>query len=147
MHARIPPCLVVLTCLVAALPASAQLTVATDKPEYIPGELVQITIHNAGPGVAVFSSEPPLAIWHLATGECCHGCTGLPVITTLAAGASRTFAFDPLGCPIGDPFGLYEVVVAGASPDPDPVLTTTFTVLDIVGAERLAWGWLKGLYR
>lgn len=147
MTGRMLTSVTLLTCLAIALPASAQLTVATDKPEYLPGEIVHITIHNAGPSAAQFVSEPPLGIWHVATGECCFGCTGLPVVFDLAAGASLAFGYDPLQCPLDDRAGLYHISLAGSSPDPGSILSTTFTVLSTVDVERRSWGAWKSRFR
>lgn len=130
-----------------ALPASAQLTVSTDRPEYQPGEIVRITIHNGGPSVAHFVSEPPLTVVHVATDDCCYGCVGLPVLFDLAPGATISSMYDTASCGSGNLVGEYLVTLAGASGDPGSVLTATFLVLDAIQVEPVGWGAVKGRFR
>lgn len=134
-------------CLVVALPASAQLTVTTDRPEYLPGEIVLITIHNAGPSVAQFVSEPPLTVVQVATGECCFGCVGLPVVFDLAPGATILRTYDTASCGSGGLTGEYRLTLAGASGDPGSILTASFLVREAVEVEPAGWGTVKGRFR
>jgi hypothetical protein len=66
--------------ILVATTAVAQLTVATDAPQYSQGDIVTITVHNAGPSLALFASSPPCYIYRIGTSECVYGCVGLPIL-------------------------------------------------------------------
>lgn len=149
MRARFLHVLLAATWCAAALPASAQLTVATDHQEYHLSQIIHLTIHNAGPHVAWFASEPVFTVTRLSSGECFYGCVGLPVLSELAAGATWLLDFDTAQCWVPGPgvFGDYRIDLTGSSGDPGSVLATTFRIYDVVDVQSLAWGTLKGTYR
>lgn len=131
--------------LLIASVARAQLTVVTDKTQYSIGEVVHITIHNAGPGEATFFSDPAYSIWHSESGDCVDGCSGLPVVWTLPAGGTinvdRNTGAEP------DLVGHYEIGLAGSSPDPGSILGAEYVLLPPVSTTVAPWGTLKGWYR
>lgn len=138
--------LFVLLSLALCAPASfAQLTVVTNQASYTVGEVVQITIHNAGPSAATFTSYPSFSIWHTESGDCVYGCAGLPEIWTLPVGgtviASRGTDVEP------DQPGHYDISLAGTSIDPGSILSAEYELMMPVTAVTGTWGGIKGLYR
>jgi hypothetical protein len=125
--------------------ALAQLTVATDQAKYLVGDVVRITIHNAGPGVATFTSYPGYLIVHVESGLCVAGCVGLPVLWELPAGDLVKETHATGAGP--DPAGIYLVTLLGTSPDPGSVLKTSYVLNASVPARYTPWGSIKSLYR
>ena len=136
---------VLLSALLWAPAALAQLTVVTDHATYNVGDVVSFTIHNAGPGVATFVSDPPFSIWHVESGDCVDGCTGLPVVWTLPAGGTISGQRDTGTGP--DLAGHYEISLAGSSSDPGSILSAEYELTAPVAASTAAWGAIKGLFR
>lgn len=149
MKARILFAILLVSMLIAALPASAQLTVVANQSDYYLGEIVHLTIHNTGPHVAVFLSVPVFAVMRVSDGECVFGCVGLPVLTQMSVGETWHLDFDTSACSTPGPglFGMYRVDLMGSSSDPGSVLSTTFRLYDALDVQPLAWGTLKGTYR
>jgi hypothetical protein len=140
----------VLTALVvlcfAAASAYAQLTVVTDATQYSQGDVISITIHNAGPSPASFSSFPACFIYHLDTMECVYGCTGLPELWEMGVGETIAFSYDPSEDALPDPAGWYRIELAGASGDPGSILHCDYRMLEVVPNEDVTWGGVKTLY-
>jgi hypothetical protein len=136
---------VLLSALLWAPAALAQLTVVTDQATYQVGDVVSFTIHNAGPGAATFVSDPPFSIWHVESGDCVDGCMGLPVVWTLPVGGTISGQRDTGTGP--DLPGHYEISVAGSSGDPGSILSTEYEVTAAVAASTETWGAVKGLFR
>ncbi len=133
-------------CMTAAS-AVAQLSVVTDATQYSQGDIVPITIHNAGPNQASFNSFPACFIYHLGTMECVYGCVGLPEMWELNVGQTIAFAYDPAEDAIPDPIGWYRVELNGNSIDPGNILHCDYQMLEIVPYESGSWGAVKALYR
>ncbi|MBK7048412.1 MAG: hypothetical protein IPH48_18310 [bacterium] len=136
---------VLLSALLWAPAALAQLTVVTDQATYNVGDVVSFTIHNAGPGVATFVSDPPFSIWHVESGDCVDGCMGLPVVWTLPVGGTISGQRDTGTGP--DLAGHYEIALAGSSSDPGSILSAEYEVTAAVAASTETWGAVKGLFR
>ena len=134
-----------LPALLWAPAAFGQLTVVTDQANYTVGDMVQVTIHNAGPSVATFVSYPAFAIWHVESGGCVFGCVGLPVVWDLPVGATEQGAHDTGYGP--DLPGHYTVSLAGSSGDPGSILTTTYELTAPVAVDLSTWGAVKSLFR
>jgi hypothetical protein len=125
--------------------ALAQLTVVTDQDQYTAGEVVLITVHNAGPNVATFSSYPGYFIEHVESHQCVDGCVGLPVLWDLAVGetvhASHDTGVEP------DLIGTYDVALMGSSGDPGSILIARYELVAPVSATATTWGGIKSLFR
>ena len=134
-----------LPALLWAPAAFGQLTVVTDQAGYTVGDLVHVTIHNAGPSVATFVSEPPLVIWHVESGDCVYGCVGLPVVWTVPVGGTVQGVHDTGYGP--DLSGHYTVSLAGSSGDPGSILATTYELTAPVAVDASTWGAVKSLFR
>lgn len=134
-----------LPALLWAPAAFGQLTVVTDQAGYTVGDMVHVTIHNAGPGVATFVSYPAFSIWHAETGDCVYGCIGLPVVWDLPVGATEAGQHDTGLGP--DQPGHYTVSLAGTSGDPGSILTATYELTAPVAADASTWGAVKVLFR
>lgn len=128
-----------------AASAHAQLTVVTDRDDYTAGEVVLITIHNAGPGVATFASTPGWYIRHVESGECIDGCLGLPMLWDMPAGQTIDVAHDTSLAP--DLIGHYEVVLTGMSGDPGSILVAAYELMVPVFDTADTWGGVKSLFR
>ncbi|MBK6734241.1 MAG: hypothetical protein IPG61_09135 [bacterium] len=136
---------VLLSALLWAPAALAQLTIVTDQAAYHVGDIMSFTIHNAGPGVATFVSDPPFSIWHVESGDCVDGCMGLPVVWTLPAGGTIAVQRDTGVGP--DLVGHYEISLAGSSSDPGSILSAEYELTAPVAVSTAAWGAIKGLFR
>lgn len=137
-----------LSLLVLALwaPTSrAQLTVVTDRDRYMAGEVVLITIHNAGPGVATFSSYPAFFIEHVESHHCVAGCVGLPVLWDMAVGETIRASHDTSVEP--DLIGHYDVVLTGRSDDPGSIHIARYELMAPVSDTAATWGGIKSLFR
>lgn len=132
---------------IAAAPADAQLTVATDASQYSQGDIVTITVHNAGPSPALFASSPPCFIYRIDTLECVYGCVGLPILWEMNVGETIVCGYDPAEDAVPDPVGWYRVELNGVSIDPGSILHCDYQVLEIVSNGRGSWGAVKALYR
>ncbi len=120
-------------------PAFAEITLTSDKPVYVTGEIVHLTAHNAGPADEEFVSSPVFVIFNTDTDECVWGCAGLPVLTPFVAGETVTMDWDTGFVP--DEPGNYAVGLAvSGSP------TTTYTLIAGVGSIPTAWGTVKARY-
>jgi hypothetical protein len=133
----------VVLCFVA--PAMAQLTVVTDEATYVVGDVVEITIHNAGPSVVMFVGTPHFLIAHVESGVVVYGETQVPDITYLPVGGTERFDFDTGAYP-HEP-GLYRIWLSVLESDPGSILETTYVLQAAVTAEATAWGEIKALYR
>jgi len=133
-------------CITAAS-ADAQLSVVTDATQYSQGDVVPITIHNAGPNPAHFNSFPACFIYHLGTMECVYGCLGLPELWELNVGQTIVFEYDPSEDAIPDAIGWYRVELNGNSIDPGNILHCDYRVLEIVPVGSDTWGDVKALFR
>ena len=131
--------------LCAVVPATAQLTVVTDESSYVVGDVVEITIHNAGPSVVMFVGTPYYSITHLESGAVVYGETQLPEITYLPVGATEVFDFDTDAYP-HEP-GHYRIGLHVLESDPGSILETTYLLEEAVPDETTAWGALKASYR
>jgi len=132
----------------AALPSAAQnITIETDQSIYHVGDLVEITVSNFGPADAQFLSAPYIAITHLETGICIHGCVGLPVITPFPAGAVHVETWDTGLFP--DQPGTYEVgaIVAILEPGRSEQTSAIYTLVDPTPGAAVTWSDVKTLYR
>lgn len=136
---------VLLPALLWASAAFGQLTVVTDQADYTVGDIVHVTIHNAGPGVATFVSYPAFAITHVESGDCVFGCVGLPVVWDLPVGGTELGEHDSGAGP--DQPGHYTVWLAGTSGDPGSILSTTYELTAPVAADVSTWGAVKSLFR
>lgn len=126
--------------------AAAQLTVATDTPQYSQGDIVTITVHNAGPSLALFVSSPPCYIYRIGTPECVYGCVGLPILWEMHVGETIILAYDPSEDAVPDPIGWYRVELNGTSIDPGSVLHCDYQMLEVVPVGGGSWGAVKALY-
>jgi len=132
----------------AAGPSAAQdVTVATDLETYPVGAVVEVSVHNAGPGNAEFNSSPFIAIECLDTYECLFGCVGLPVMTTLPADSTHVQYWDTGQIP--DTPGRYRVTAHILDLDPpfDPPPSAEYTLVDPSPAQAKSWSGVKSLYR
>ena len=127
--------------VLAASSALAEVVITTDKPAYLMGEIVQITVQNTGPLGTDFVSAPFVSIYNVDTNECLLGCVGLPVVTPFPAGATETYAWDTGWNP--DPVGTYRVFAN--------ILGVTdfaqYTLTGEVDIQAVSWGAIKALYR
>ena len=130
--------------ILAATTAVAQLTVVTSAQLYNEFDLVEITIHNGGPGPGHFISDPAYTIHHLDTGLCVDGCVSLPVLWEMLPGDKITASFDLDLIPI--PLGMYRVELTGTSADPGSILSCDFELVDVLAAGSGSWGSVKALY-
>lgn len=145
MPAAIRRPLLILALLAFAVPAAAQLTVSTDRATYAVGDVVGITIHNAGPEAVLFVSSPACVIWNLDTLECVHGCVGLPILWYLEVGESTQDGHDTGTLP--DAPGRYCVGLNGTSDAPGSILTAEYELTTALPEENRTWGVIKRLYR
>ncbi|MFO7653551.1 MAG: hypothetical protein R6X25_06980 [Candidatus Krumholzibacteriia bacterium] len=136
-------CVLATALLIAASPATAQLTVATDAATYTVGDVVTITIANGGPSEAMFISTPWYAITHVEPDTCVFGCIGLPEISYLAAGASEVYSRYTAA----DGPGHYLIQLAGSSNDPGSILSTTYLLENGTPSAPVTWGEIRRLYR
>ncbi len=127
--------------ILGATCALAEVTITTDKTDYLTGEIVQITIQNLGPLGAEFNSAPFISIYNVDTAECIIGCVGLPVVTPFPAGTTVLQSHDT--GEFSDPNGTYRVFVNMIGP---PVFAQ-YTVTGEVGVEARSWGTIKAAYR
>jgi hypothetical protein len=132
---------------IAAATAQAQLTVDTDAAQYSQSDIVTITVHNAGPSLALFASSPPCFIYRIDTLECVYGCFGLPILWEMNVGETIVLAYDPLEDAGPDPIGWYRVELNGTSIDPGTILHRDYQVLEIVPVGNGSWSGVKALYR
>jgi hypothetical protein len=137
--------LVAIVVLGAVVPATAQVTVVTDDSMYIVGDVVEITIHNAGPSVVMFVGTPIYSITHLDSGAVVYGETQVPDLTYLPVGATEVFDFATDAYP-HEP-GYYQISLHVFESDPGSILETTYLLDAIVANETTAWSTLKALYR
>jgi len=131
--------------LCAVVPATAQLTVVTDESSYVVGDVVEITIHNAGPSVVMFVGTPHYSITHLESGAVVYGETLLPELTYLPVGATEVFNFDTDAYP--HELGHYQILLHVLESDPGSILETTYLLEEAVTDETMAWSALKASYR
>jgi hypothetical protein len=132
----------VVLCSVA--PAMAQLTVVTDEATYVVGNVVEITIHNAGPSVVMFVGTPHFSITHVESGVTVYGETQVPDITYLPVGATEVFDFDTDAYP-HDP-GHYRIWLHVIESDPGSILEATYVLEAVVDDETTTWSGIKALY-
>jgi len=125
--------------------AAAQLTVVTDKNVYTAGEVVQITIRNAGPSVATFISSPAYFIRHVESGVCIEGCVGLAVLWEMSVGENFDESYDTSQA--SALIGHHEVVLNGASGDPGSILVAAYELTAPVSDTAATWGGIKSLFR
>lgn len=128
--------------LVAAAPATAKVTVTTDKPVYVGGEVVTITIHNSGPGDVAFDVYPLYMIISSDTGRVIFGWDRVAQSTVFPAGHSEQFTRDTSVAP--DPLGQYAVFLnlhLGVD------VWTVYQLRSSVGIEAAAWGSVKALFQ
>jgi len=121
-------------------PASAAITIYTDKAEYALDETVFISVHNDGPDDTAFSSWPFVYITEVNSGECYYGCAGLPVVTEFPASTTANDSWD-VGAS-GAPPGTYriEVNVLGTT------VSTTVRVYEVLPTDSPAWSTIKAQY-
>jgi len=137
--------LVSLALCLAAATAGAQVTVATDSPQYAQGDTVRITIHNAGPSHVYFSSFPAYTLYNQDTQQCYYGCLGLPEFWQFAIGSTLTYQRDTGAHP--DAPGRYSVTLTCDTINPDSILACHYDLTPALAAEGAAWGAVKALYR
>ncbi|NTV04633.1 hypothetical protein HGA89_06980 [bacterium] len=132
---------------IAAATAQAQLTVDTDATQYSQADIVTVTVHNAGPSLALFASSPPFFIYRIGTSECVYGCVGLPILWEMNAGETIVTVYDPSEDAGPDPIGWYRVELNGTSSDPGSILHCDYQMLEVVPIGSGSWGGVKALYR
>lgn len=128
-----------------ALPALAQLTVQTDRDQYEVGAVVTIVVHNAGPGAATLTWDPPVTILRVEPPLCMGFCMGFARVWMLPSGGTLMYTHDTAARP--DPPALYEVHLAGSSPDKGAVLTCEYVLQPTVSDRVSVWGTIKCSYR
>jgi len=121
----------------------ADVTVATDKPVYDPGEVVTITIHNSGPGPVDFEAYPLYMIVSSDTGQVIFGWDRIAQVTTFPPGHSEQFTRDTALVP--DAPGQYAIHLNLGPIGHD--VSTVYEIRYIVPTESTAWGLIKALYR
>jgi hypothetical protein len=140
MPSRILLFVLLLTLLTLGGAALADITLNTDKPEYLVGEIVHITAHNNGPNVELFLSAPYFLIYNDDLNECVFGCAGLPVVTPFEVGETVTMEWDTGFFP--DIPGNYSVSVAVTGGT-----TVSYLLNAPVSSEGRSWGGVKALFR
>ena len=133
--------------ILASTTAVAQLTVDTDAMQYSQGDIVTITVHNAGPSLALFASSPPCFIYRIDTLECVYGCVGLPILWEMSVGETIVTVYDPSEDANPDPIGWYRVELNGTSSDPGSILHCDYRMLEVVPIGSGSWSGVKALYR
>jgi hypothetical protein len=137
---RFPALPLTLFALATATAALAGITLTTDQPAYVVGDIVHITAHNNGPDLEQFMSDPFFFIHNDDLDECVFGCVGLPVITPFEVGATVSMDWDAGFFP--DAAGNYSVSLATASGP-----TVSYILNAPVSTETSSWGRLKALFR
>lgn len=132
-------------CLCLAAPALAQLTVATDRQTYIAGDVVEITIRNAGPSVAMFVGTPLYTITRVESGVVVYGETLVPDITYFAVGRTEVYRFATGDYPHQP--GHYRIDLNVLSADPGSVLATTYVLDPAVPTAAATMSRVKALVR
>ena len=128
--------------LVAAAPVAAEVTVTTDKPAYVVGEVVTITIHNSGPGDVEFLAYPLYMIINSMTGNVIFGWDRVAQSTIFPAGHTEQFTRDTSLVPDG--LGQYAITLNlhfGWD------VWTSYRLRSTVDIESMAWGGIKALYQ
>jgi hypothetical protein len=123
------------------LAAAAQMTVTTDQQTYEVGDIVEITIHNAGPDPVEFYSYPAHSILHVETESCISGCVGLPVIWSFEVGETMVDVRDTGLEP--DLPGHYRIALHC----PGSIETTYDLLPAPIPTESVSWSRVKALYR
>lgn len=134
----------ILSCwlLVAAAPVAAEVTVTTDKPAYVVGEIVTITIHNSGPGDVEFLAYPLYMIINSMTGNVIFGWDRVAQSTIFPPGHTEQFTRDTSLVPDG--LGQYAIFLNlhfGWD------VWTSYRLRSTVDIESMAWGGIKALYQ
>lgn len=142
MHFTIRPpgliAVILLLCLSGV--ASAEVTMTTDKPSYVVGEAIEVTVYNSGPEDLFFDWFPLWSFWNVDTGECISSCEHLPLNEPFPNGGEIVIGYDTGSNP--DPPGNYRVelsMIDGPS--------VTYTLTAAIFNEQSSWSILKSQYR
>ena len=129
-----------LLALLSPSSAIAEVVIATDKTDYVVGEIIHITARNEGPEDEQLVSYPYFTIWNTDTDQCVYGCLGLPVVDPFLAGQTISVERDTGQQP--DPSGTYVVSVATLDGP-----STTYVLTAGVRGDRSSWTTLKTRFR
>ncbi len=142
MHFTIGPAALITVILLLCLScvALAEVTMTTDKPSYVVGEVVEVTAHNSGPEDLFFDWYPLWSFWNVDTGECISWCDHLPLTEPFPNGGSifinHDTGYDP------DPPGTYRVELSMTDGP-----SVTYALTEAIPNEQSSWSTLKSRYR